>query len=68
MKNCFFECANVQKWATKYKKILNENVDKESKSTSFSDCLPGKTIARSKVWIVKNDFHIAESLTKGTCS
>ena len=44
-------------------KILNENVDKQSQNTHVEASIFArqKSKARSRVWIVQNNLHIAET-------
>ena len=48
--------------------ILNENGDKQSQNTQVEVDIFARqnSKARSRVWIVQNNLHIAETLTKGT--
>ena len=47
-------------------KILSENVDKKIQNQVLVNILAWqKSKARSRVWIVQNDVHIAETLAKG---
>ena len=50
--------------------ILNENRDKQSQNTHVEVNIFArqKSKARSRVWIVQNNLHIAETYTKGTCT
>ena len=50
--------------------MLNENVDKQHQNTHVEVNIYArqKSKARSRVWIVKNNLHIAETYTKGTCT
>ena len=48
--------------------ILGENGDKQSQNTHVEVNILArqKSKARSRVWIVQNNLHIAETYTKGT--